>query len=278
VKYDLLAIDLDGTLLDSQHRLVPANREALHRAHQAGMRIVICTGRSFTETRPVLADIGLDLDAAVSVFGAIITEVATGRTLDRTPLPLDVARAATDWFQQLGYPVLWLTDADEVGFDGYLIDGPHRHPGVDRWLALSPCQVERVAALPPRPAAPVRLSIIDDERALPDLSTRLHTAFNGRLTHNLLHAPPYRLSLIEAFAPQVNKWYAVHKLCQRWGLDPRRTVAIGDDVNDVQMIRNAGLGVAMGNAAPAVKAVADQLTATNDDAGVALVIDRLLNT
>lgn len=278
MKYDLLAIDLDGTLLDSQHRLVPANRAALHRAHQAGMRIVICTGRSFTETRPVLADIGLDLDAAVSVFGAIITEVASGHTIDRTPIPLEVAHAATNWFQQKGYPVLWLMDADEIGFDGYLVDGPRRHPGVDRWLALSPCRVERVSVIPPDAAAPVRLSIIDDEAVLPELSTHLHAAFDGRLTHNLLHAPPYRLSLIEAFAPPVNKWYAVHKLCARWGLDPRRTVAIGDDVNDVQMIRNAGLGVAMGNAAPAVKAVADELTATNDEGGVALVIDRLLNT
>lgn len=276
--YDLLAIDLDGTLLDSQQRLSTANRAALHRAHEAGLRIVICTGRSFTETRPVLTDLGLDLDAAVSVFGAIITEVATGRTLHRAPIPLPVAREATDWFQRNGYPVFWLTDADEVGFDGYLIDGPRRHAAVDRWLALSPCRVEQVDVPPIDAAAPVRLSIIDDDTVLPDVSARLHAAFDGRLTHNVLHAPPYRLSLIEAFAPQVNKWYAIQWLCERWKIDPQRTAAVGDDVNDIQMIRNAGLGVAMGNAASPVKAVADEITATNDAAGVAVVIDRLLNT
>jgi 5-amino-6-(5-phospho-D-ribitylamino)uracil phosphatase len=276
--YDLLAIDLDGTLLDSQHLLPPKNREALHRAHQAGMKIVLCTGRAFTETRPVLERIGLDLDAAVSVFGALVTEVASGRTLERTAIPLDVAHAATEWFQTQGFPVLWLTDAYEAGSDGYVLAGPRRHPAVDQWIERSPCVVENVERLPAGCAAPVRLSIIEEREVLEEVSDRLRGAFDGRLTHNVLHAPPYRLSLIEAFAPGVNKWYGIEKLCRRWGIDTTRTVAVGDDVNDLDMVRCAGLGVAVANARPAVQAVADRLTASNDDCGVARLIDELLGT
>ncbi len=275
--YDLLAVDLDGTLLDSQHALPAENRAALHRAHAAGMRIVLCTGRAFTETRPILQQIGLDLDATVTVFGALVTDVPTGRTLERTPIPMDTAQAATAWFQERGYPVLWLTDPDEVGTDGYVLAGPNRHPAVDQWIERSPCVVENVDRLPDGCAAPVRLSIIDEGPVLDRISTELRAAFDGRLTHNVLHAPPYRLSLIEAFAPQVSKWYGVEKLCRRWGIDRRRTVAIGDDVNDLAMIRQAGLGVAVANAKPPVLAVAQRVTDSNDGCGVAKLLDELLD-
>ena len=275
MNYDLLAIDLDGTLLDSQHQLPSENRAGLHRAHALGVKLVLCTGRAFTETRPVLEKIGLDLDATVTVFGALVTDVATGHTLDRTPIPLAVAHRATAWLQDEGFPVLWLTDPDEAGTDGYIVAGPRRHPAVDGWKERSPCVVADVDRLPSDCAAPVRLSIIDETDVLNEVSIRLHAAFDGALTHNVLHAPPYRLSLIEAFAPQVNKWYGIEKLCRRWGIAAARIVAIGDDVNDLGMIRQAGLGVAIGNARPDVRAVADRVVDTNDACGVAQLITDL---
>ena len=277
-KYDLLAIDLDGTLLDSQHALPPGNRDALHRAHAAGIKVVLCTGRAFAETRPVIEQIGLDLDAAVTVFGAVVADAASGRTLYRTPIRLPVAHAVTDWFQGDGHAVMWLTDADQVGSDGYVLNGPKRHAAVDRWIAWTPCKVQEVDRLPPDCAAPVRLSIIDETVALEGISQRLHAAFDGRLRHHVLCAPPYQLSLIEAFAPPVSKWYGILKLCRRWRIDVRRTVAVGDDVNDIDMVQHAGLGVAMGNANPTVQAVADRITGSNDACGVAELIDQLLET
>jgi HAD superfamily hydrolase (TIGR01484 family) len=275
--YDLLAIDLDGTLLDGRHVLPPENRAALHRAHQAGCKIVLCTGRSFTETRPVLDQIGLDLDATVTVFGALVTDVASGQTLERTTIARDVAYGVTEWFQKQGCPVLWLTDPNEAGSDGYVVAGSRRHPGVDAWIARSPCVVENVDRLPKGHAAPLRISIIEERAVLEEMSPRLRRQFDGRLTHNVLHAPPYQISLIETFAPAVNKWYGIEKLCRRWGIDARRTVAIGDDVNDVDMIRRAGLGVAVANAQPVVRDIAQRVVASNDACGVADLIAGLLN-
>lgn len=273
----LIAIDLDGTLLDSQHRLPDVNRDALHRAHAAGLKIVLCTGRAFTETRPVIADIGLDLDATVTVFGALVTDVATGRTLARRAIDLSLARAATAWFQERDYAVLWLADADAAGFDGYVLDGPRRHPAVDRWMAKSSCVVREVRALPADAPPPVRLSVIDDEAALAPVSAALRAAFDGRLVHNVLHAPPYNLSLVEVFAAGVSKWAGLLELCRRWNIDPRQTVAVGDDVNDLEMVQSAGLGVAMENANPRLRAVARHVTASNDAGGVARLIDELLS-
>lgn len=274
---ELLAIDLDGTLLDSNHQLPPRNRAALHRAHEAGIRVVLCTGRSFPETRPILADIGLDLDATVTVFGALVSDARTGRTLERMPVALDVARRVTDWFRARGFTVLWLTDAEQAGFDGYVIDGERRHPAVDRWVQRSPCRVSCVSRLADDVYAPVRISIIDELEVLAPVSAELGRAFDGYIRHNLLRAPVYDLTIIEAFAPQVSKWYGIQRLCARWDIDPARTVAVGDDVNDVDMVRSAGLGVAMANAHPDVKRVARRLTADNDSCGVALLVDELLN-
>lgn len=275
--YDLLAIDLDGTLLNSNHSVSPENRAALHRAHEAGLHIVLCTGRAYVETLPVVHEIGLDLNATITVFGAVITDVDSGRTLERSPVPRETSREVLAWLQERGYTVLWLIDRDQAGFDGYVVSGPRRHSAVDGYMQLSPCEMESVARLPDQASDPLRISIIDDRPVLEPVSAELEAAFAGRLTHNVLVAPTWNLTVIEAFAPQVNKWYGLQKLCERWRIDPARTVAVGDDVNDIEMIRHAGLGVAMANARDSVKAVADRLTTGHNEAGVARLIDELLS-
>ncbi len=277
VPYDLLAIDLDGTLLNSEHCLPSENRAALHRAHAAGLRIVLCTGRAYPETRPIIAEIGLDLDAAVTVFGALITDVPTGRTLERIGMPLPTAYRLTDWFRERGFTVLWLNDGQEAGFDGYVIDGPRRHAAVDRWVARTPCQVRCVDRLPGAVCAPVRISIIDEPDVLAEVAAELPGDLERQIAYNLLRAPAYELTIIEAFAPQVSKWHAIQRLCQRWNIDLRRTVAVGDDVNDLAMVRSAGLGVAMGNAHADVREAAQHSVPDNDACGVATLIHGLLD-
>lgn len=275
-RFDLLAVDLDGTLLNSQHELPPENRAALHRAHEAGIRVVLCTGRSFPETAPILKDIGLDLDATVTVFGALLSDARTGQTLERRRIDLPTSFALTDWFLERDYTVLWLTDGQESGHDGYVIDAPRRHAAVDRWVQQTPCKVLAVERLDADVFAPLRISIIDDCDVLESVATDLHAAFDGRIAHNVIRAPAYELTIIEAFAAGVNKWTGIERLCRRWNIDPARTAAVGDDVNDIDLLREAGLGVAMANARPEVKQVADRLTKDNDSAGVAALIDELL--
>jgi Cof subfamily protein (haloacid dehalogenase superfamily) len=274
--YDLLAIDLDGTLLDSEHHVPPRNRAALHAAHEAELKIVVCTGRSYTETRPILNEIDLDLDATVTVGGALLTEVATGRTIDATAIHLAVALESTQWFLERGYTVVWLRDASTAGFDGYLIEAARRHPVIDRWFAMTPCRMRELTTLPSDGEAPLRVTIVDEIEALDRVSTEFHRAFDGRLTSNVIRVPTYGFTVLEAFDVSVDKWNGIEKLCRRWGIDSARTVAIGDDVNDLPMVARAGLGVAVANAKPAVKQVAGRVVAANDECGVADFIQELL--
>ncbi len=274
--YQLLAIDLDGTLLDSQHRLPTRSRAALHAAHESGLKIVVCTGRSFTETRPILDEIGLDLDAAISVGGALLTDAATGKTLDCTTIAPDVARESAGWFLKHDYAVMWLRDASTAGFDGYLIDAARRHPAIDRWLEMTPCRMRIINTLPGDDELPLRITVVDDIAVLDGVSAAFQRAFDGRMTSNVIRVPTYGFTVLEAFDAAVDKWYGIEKLCHRWNIDPHRTVAVGDDVNDLPMIQRAGWGVAVANAKPAVKTAAASVIASNDDCGVADLITRLL--
>lgn len=274
--YRLLAIDLDGTLLDARGRLPEVNRAALHRAHEAGLRLVLCTGRSLTETRGVLDQIGLDLDASVTAGGAIVTDLATGRTIERTAFAPELALEATAWLRQRGHTVLWLLDADEAGFDGYVVAGRQRHPAIDQWLAKSPVRMRPADDAPAATPAPVRVTIIDEIGTLEALGAEFGRAFAGRANYNVICVRSYGFTVIEAFAHPVDKWLGIAHLCRRWGIDPRQTAAIGDDVNDIPMLRRAGLGVAVANAGEDVRRHARLQVGSNVEGGVAELIEWLL--
>jgi HAD superfamily hydrolase (TIGR01484 family) len=275
--YRLLAVDVDGTLMNSRNELPAANRDALHRAHEAGLFVCLCTGRSFTETRPVIAGLGVALDAAVCAFGAIVAAARTGRTLHRSPIPRRTAMRILEFFAQREYPVLVLQDVTEAQTDYYLVAGTRNEAAYDRWLALAPARTVRVDTWPADAPEPVRIGIIDEPHRVECVHAEFAEAFSPtEVKFNPIYAPNYGLYVLECFAPQVNKWHGIEQLVRDQGITPAEVVAIGDDVNDLEMIRTAGLGVAMGNASPVIQEAARERTGTNDESGLAAFVDRLL--
>ncbi len=276
LRYELLAVDLDGTLLDQASRLPDRNRKALHRAHAAGQRIVLCTGRSYPETRPILDQIGLELDAVITAGGALVTQVATGKTLASATIDTQIARKATSWFAARGYCILWLHDGASCNSDGFVMDHGPRHPALQAWLLRTHCRIQPCADPFAGGWSPLRLTIIDEMSALQRISSEFARDLAGEMTHNILDVPAHGFTVMETFAASVSKWSGVQTLCGLMGIDPARTVAIGDDVNDVAMIAKAGFGVAVGNAVPAVKTIARHQVCSNVDCGVAELVDFLL--
>ncbi len=272
--FELVALDLDRTLLDSSGRLPDRNRAALHEAHERGMKVVVCTGRTFTETRPVLAAIGLDLDAAVTIGGGLISDATSGRTLRSTSFSRALAEEMVAWFQAHEHTVMWTHDPAEHGFDGYMLTGRRHHPALDRWREMTPCEIRIREGLPGE--APIRLTVIDEPESLAEIGRGFVEAFGSRVTHHLIHVPTYDFMVLETFTGQVSKWSAIDQLCRDWRIDPRATLAFGDDVNDIALLAGAGHGVAVANAHPDVIAVANEVTDSNDDCGVARILERVL--
>lgn len=273
----LLAVDVDGTLMDSHNRLPASHRDALRRAHEGGLKICLCTGRCLNETRDVLAELDLALDAGVFVFGAIVCDLPGGRTTSRAAMPMPLAARVIQLFQSLGHPVLLLHDAAECGFDYQLVAGEKNPAAYERWLSQVKTQVRRVDRWVPGGPEVVRAGVIEEARELDRTLEVLTGAFPpGEIKFNAIYAPNYRVHVVECFAPEVNKWAGIRGLLQRWGIAEAQVAAIGDDVNDLEMIRHAGLGIAMGNGIEAVKSAARWCVPANDAGGLAVAVDALL--
>ena len=243
---DLVASDLDGTLLTPELDLAPALPAALRALADAGVVFAICTGRMFSSARAVAARMGIREGLVVCYQGAMVADLADGSTLYHTRMRPEDAAAVVRRLRVLGRHVNAYID-DEMYVDEVDKWALHytRHTGVELH------QVDDLEAEVLRRPPTKLVAITDAEdvtRILPDLQRR----WRDRLFVERSQ-PEY----IEFAAGGVSKSAALQWLCERLGLRREHTVACGDGDNDRDMLRWAGLGVAMAEAAPEVLAAAD---------------------
>jgi len=288
LKYDILAVDVDGTLLDRKGQVSARNREALQRAAEAGMEVVLCTGRSLAEARAVVDKVGL-VGAGIFVGGAITVDLSTGATVRRMNMDVEVVRPIAEYLNdETGHFVLLLKDRSEVGVDYRLVGTGEVDMASQWWFAHMPVAVdfcERVED-DPNPDETVRISIVTTAGEMRHLRNGVVEQFGEvTFTHdfpvttedgNGRHLGDDAIHLMEVFRADTNKWTALEAHAQSRRVETDRVAAIGDEINDLGMIRGAGLGVAMGNAVGAVREAADRVTEPNDENGVAEAVERIL--
>src|SRR5688572_3052903 len=225
-------------------------------------------------------------DALVVAAGSSrLCDAATGCTLERKVLPQDVVMHATNSLVEDGHKVLILKDAHATGYDYLTIGDGELDPASEWWFQKMSVQVRHIDCVEHdrHPGDTVRAGVVACETKLCPKVKDLRESLGDRcfLQHwsavTASHATGSNTHLLEIFTINVNKWTMIEDYCERAGIDPSRVAAIGDGLNDVELIEHAGLGVAMANAIPAVLVLADQVTADHDDDGVALAIARILN-
>ena len=290
-KYDLLAIDLDGTLIGKGGIVSARNIDAIHRAREAGMAVHICTGRGLRECRVFLEAIGQTLPVAVA-GGSIIADPTSGATLHRFAMDEGLVRDTVRDMHAHGQAALVLKDPAAAEFD-YLVvrsaQGFKVDPVMDWWFETMNLHVRYVDDLheDAHPEHTVRIGAFGINRTLDNLAAALEITAKGRgVFHQFpaVVAPDHHARLgrgesfhiLELFDVMGNKWSAIKHMSRETGVPAARVAAIGDEINDVPMIRNAGLGIAMGNAIPAVRAIAARTTLRNDEDGVAHAVDKIL--
>jgi 5-amino-6-(5-phospho-D-ribitylamino)uracil phosphatase len=267
---------VDGTLVNSRDELTPATREALARAGRAGIHVVLATGRRYRRTLHLVEPLGISVPL-VTAGGALVKDPLDHRTLYRAEFDRGVLRQALGIIDRAGCDVLVNCDTYADGFDFYCARPEARRPEMAEYFALNPGGGRVCPEMIDDPPLGVFAGFaMGTRQEMLDIEAELQLALAGRLETQVLRSPRYRGFLCE-FAPGgVTKWSAVERLAADWGIDTAAICAVGDDVNDIPMIRAAGLGVAMGNALPEVKAAADRVVSSHDDDGLVEVVQWLL--
>jgi len=265
MRYGLIAIDVDGTLLGPDHRLRPGVGQAIRRARDEALRVVLATGRSYAETIGLWRQLDLSgpFEPLVLVGGALVSEPDTGRTLWQKPLPVELACELAGAFGQAGYAAMALVDAWRHGWDYVLCETGNARAARRDWLDKTGAKVRPARALADVTDMPdpLRISVVVNPQDAEALAEEMRRRFGGRASFHAVRAPNYGVTTLQAFAPGAGKGSALRYVAQGYGLALKRTVAVGDDVNDLDMIRGAGLGVAMPDAAPELAAAADVVAA-----------------
>jgi Cof subfamily protein (haloacid dehalogenase superfamily) len=266
--FDLGAFDLDGTVLRRNLRITRGTVVALQRLRERGMKLVVATGRRFEDAREYARRLGFaDHDPLICYGGSLVRRI-NGETLLHRTLP-----------GSLGIEVLeWAAGRDlhaRVFVDGRIITSPgtpaalehlrrYAEPGVS--VVDSPADWLREGG-----EEPTKLVIVDRPDDIRGWLEQAQTAFAGRLfvTRSLPH-------YVEVGSLEGTKASALGFLCQRWRIEPERVLAFGDADNDIDMLRFAGHGVAVGGMTGEVREAADEVVPGVDEDGVAGYVETLL--
>lgn len=274
VPYQLIAIDLDGTLLCPEGKVQPRVRQAVHRVLQAGYVVCFATGRNYMEARDVIETVG-HFDHAVFVGGAVVVDTTKGVTVHQQKMQPQLARELSAELEALGHAVLALQDADGAGFDYFVTDGVPLDDSTHRWMEAFKIRLQPLPSLAEHDHAhTIRVGVVGPVGKTTEARRRINERFAERVTVHALRVLN-DVEVLECFDPSVNKWEGIKQVAAHHGIDPSRVVAIGDDFNDLAMISRAGLGVAMGNARPEIKAVARRVIGANADDGLAIFLEEL---
>lgn len=276
--YRLLALDCDGVLVGPDN-IVPTDiAEAVRAAEAAGLKVCVATGRSFVEVLPVWRQLGLlgpQFEPLVTVGGALVAEVPSGRTLYQRGIRRELAVAFAQALAEAGYAAMAFVDGWRTDADYYITETGNIGDVDNRWFTQMNARVRRVRDLADCPdlPEPLRISAVVDPADGEALAAALRERFDGQLNLHPILAPNYGITIVEAFPPEVNKLAGVRYVAQAWRISPKQIIAVGDDVNDIPLLEGVGLGVAMAGAPDFVKATAD--TVATD--GLAAFIHAILN-
>jgi Cof subfamily protein (haloacid dehalogenase superfamily) len=264
VRIRLLAIDLDGTLVNDRLEMDPRDVAAVKAATAAGVMVVLATGRMFKSSLRYAEPLGLR-GPIINYQGAVVREIASGDVWYRCELTVPMQQRVL----ALAEPKDWHVNA----YVNELVYTARARPEADlyAWVAMVPYEV----------VGPLSEWVKQDstKMVLVDLDPAKVPARIAELSAWMGDVARVTRSLdwfVEVVNPQVSKSAALAMVAHRLGIAREEVAAIGDNLNDQDMVSWAGFGVAMGNAPEALKAVAKYVTAPIGEVGVAQVIERFV--
>ncbi len=271
--FDAILLDLDGTLVDDSDRIHPRTREALHAAHERGVKVLIATGRSETATIPAIEQLGLDLPAVVFNGGGLYCP-REGRLLEERVLSDRTVERAVAFGLANGYMVVTMCAGTKYTTEP---QGGIEQMALHDMTGLTYVSADELCA-----PYTMRVTLFSDHH--PDsaaFADEIDAAIAAPvyLTHFPLNCLPRHrhseLIVCDVHPPCAGKAEGLRVIEERWGIPPERVVAVGDAGNDVPMMEAAGLAVAMGNAYPEALPAADRVIGANDTDAIGVLVEEL---
>jgi len=257
----LVAIDLDDTLLDSRLQISPETTRILQQVADRGIKITLATGRMFCSARPYAVKLGIDVPL-ITYQGALVKKAFADEVLYHRRVPGDMVLPVVNTAREAGYHYQVYYD-DKLYMESLTPEGLAYAelagvvPVVDRDLPVRLAYEE-----------PTKIIIINnDQRALQQMEAELKEHFAG-----LLYITRSKPHYLEFMNKEATKGRALQAVSEYFAIDRRDVMAIGDSYNDIDMLKWAGIGVAVSNAPPEVKRHADYVTTSNDENGVAAAL------
>jgi Cof subfamily protein (haloacid dehalogenase superfamily) len=263
-RFDLIVMDLDGTLLDNYSKVTPRTRAVLERADAAGVAIAVATGRSYALAR-YFTD-GLPLTGPqITYNGAVVVDSETGLPTFLQAVPAAWIEPVLAFLREHGIFSCYYTE-DTIYVEGR---APLERALVPADFPTQPVVVDNLLSLLHLPCLKIVAVAKPDE--ISALRLPAEAAFGDHL-----YVTQTASVLLEFLHPDVSKGTALREAMTYLGLDPARVIAFGDGHNDIDLLEMAGTGVAMANAEEEVRVRADIVAPSNTEDGIAAVLDELL--
>lgn len=267
MKYKILALDIDGTLVGSDHKILPQTREALIAAQKKGLKVVLASGRP----TPGMMSLSIELKLAqyggfvLSYNGGRITKMQTGVVVHEQYLTPPEAHEIYDLAKALNVNIIAYDNNDILTVD------------YDEYIQLE----SDINNMPLRNIDSFKQGVVNNTiktltTGTPERIAEVEKVYVEKFgtRFSICRSMPF---FLEVMPKGINKAATLGKLLESLGLTAQELVACGDGFNDIEMVQFAGLGVAMDNAVDEVKAVANYVTRSNDDNGIVNVIDKFIN-
>jgi len=292
--YKLLAIDMDGTLLNDNKKISKENIIAIKKAKQLGVKVVIASGRTIQGIEKYLEKLDLlsDDDYCVVCSGALVMNNTKEKVIQSSPLSYEEFKYVFNLVKKLNITLNMYSD------ESILINSSNYYSEIDAIANNIPLEIRDFNSLD-KDTLITKIMLINEDLSIVEEMQSLFPSiivdenkleakqgFNKELFKDISKLPKEFLENftvskvspfnVEVMKKSISKRTGLEKIAKDLKIKPHEIICIGDSGNDKQMIQYAGLGVAMGNAFPEIKEIADYVTYSNEDNGVAHVIEKFI--
>ncbi|HDY7664286.1 TPA: HAD family phosphatase [Vibrio vulnificus] len=265
--YKLIALDMDGTLLNSDKQISEPNKEAIRQARAAGVTVVLASGRPLEGMQSKLEELQIDSDKDFVLFynGSMVKNVATGEIIHEQIIDGKAAKKIARLADKLG--VFVHAFSKEFG-----LITPQNNPYTDIEANINGLNITEMnfdALADDHPI--IKTMIVAEPSALTKAIAALPATLHDEFT--IVQSAPFFLEFLN---PASNKGIGVAAIAEYLGIRAEEVICMGDAENDHHMLKYAGLGIAMANAMEETKQIADYITDSNNDHGVATAIEKFV--